>query len=139
MNIPTKGVIWGFYSVIIFSTVYLMLPMFQGSDKLFRNVLVPLAGLRESLLLRDALLLKKDLIASLPPERQIELRKLITYSFNTETPDDDDDDDAHDTRVEVSAANAKQMLWSKSPWRRKTNNTNSQSSDGQPNESTSLV
>ena len=91
-----------------------MLPMFQGSDKLFRNVLVPLAGLRESLLLRDALLLKKDLMASLPPERQIELRKLITYSFNTETPDDDDDDDAHDTRVEVSAANAKKMLlWSK--------------------------
>ena len=109
-----QGVIWGFYSVIIFSTVYLMLPMFQGSDKLFRNVLVPLAGLRESLLLRDALLLKKDLMASLPPERQIELRKLITYSFNTETPDDDDDDDAHDTRVEVSAANAKKMLlWSK--------------------------
>lgn len=112
--------------------------MFQGAEKLFRNVLVPLAGLRESLLLRDALLLKKDLMASLPPDRQAELRKLITYSFNTETPDDDDDDDAHDNRVEVSAANAKQMLWSKSPWRHKTN-TNSQDSGGHPNESTSLV
>ena len=116
-----------------------MLPMFQGAEKLFRNVLVPLAGLQESLLLRDALLLKKDLMASLPPDRQAELRKLITYSFNTETPDDDDDDDANDTRVEASAANAKQLLWSKSPWRRKTKTNTSQDSGGHPNESTSLV
>ena len=112
--------------------------MFQGSDKLFRNVLVPLAGLKESLLLRDAVLLKKDLMASLPPERQAELRKLITYSFNVDTPDNDDDADANDSRMEVNAENAKKMLWSTSPWGHKKTNTNTQDG-GPPNESTSLV
>ena len=34
----------GFYSLIIFTTVYLMLPMFRGADKVFRKILVPLAG-----------------------------------------------------------------------------------------------
>lgn len=41
------GKIPGFYTLIIFSTVYLMLPMFRGADKVFRKVLVPLAGLQE--------------------------------------------------------------------------------------------
>ena len=34
----------GFYSLVIFTTVYLMLPMFRGADKVFRKILVPLAG-----------------------------------------------------------------------------------------------
>ena len=118
-----------------------MLPMFQGSEKIFRNILVPLAGLKESLLLRDAVLLKKDLIASLPPERQLELRRLITYSFNTETPDDDDDDNAHDDRLEVTAENAKLVLsWASSPWSMKAKTRRiSQRQEGVANESTSLV
>ena len=150
------GRIWGFYTVVLFSTVYLMLPMFNGADKVFRNVLVPLAGLKESLLMRDAVLLKKDLMASLPPERQRELRKFITDSFNTETPDieDDDDDEAMDTRISISAENAKSLLvWGGNPWKRRSNaaaaatttsrknNDTTASGDQQepPNESTSLV
>ena len=45
------GWIPGFYSLIIFSSIYLMLPMFQGADKVFRKILVPLAGLDEMLML----------------------------------------------------------------------------------------
>jgi hypothetical protein len=41
------GRIPGFYTLIIFSTIYLMLPMFRGADKVFRKILVPLAGLQE--------------------------------------------------------------------------------------------
>ena len=110
-----------------------------GADKVFRSVLVPLAGLKESLLLRDAVMLKKDLMASLPPHRQSELRKLITYSFNIETPDDDAEDDATDDRLEVNAENAK-LLLSSSVWKRKSFKRRSQvESAGAPSESTSLV
>jgi hypothetical protein len=87
------------------------------------------------------------MMASLPPHRQVELRKLITYAFNTETPDDDDDNDnvqqaAHDGKMEFNKENAK-LLWvqSTSIWnpssRSKRNNL--QSADGPPTESTSLV
>jgi hypothetical protein len=41
------GRIPGFYTLIIFATIYLMLPMFRGADKVFRKILVPLAGLQE--------------------------------------------------------------------------------------------
>lgn len=49
MDISEKvlGRIPGFYTLIIFSTIYLMLPMFRGADKVFRKILVPLAGLQE--------------------------------------------------------------------------------------------
>jgi TB2/DP1, HVA22 family len=132
------GAIWGFYSLVLFTTVYLMLPMFQGADKVFRNILVPLAGLKESLLLRDALLLKKDLMANLPPNRQVELRKLITYAFNTETPDDDEGDHANDGRIEINKENAR-LLWSQSVWNRQKSKRHNVPPDGPPNESTSLV
>lgn len=139
------GRIWGFYTVVLFGTVYLMLPMFQGSEKIFRNILVPLAGLKESLLMRDAVLLKKDLMANLPEERQKQLRMLIADSFNIETPDIEDDDDAIDSRVSISADNAKSLLWGGNPWRRKcTFGNKRQSGDGgrdenAPNETTTLV
>ena len=38
------GWVPGFYTLAIFTTVYLMLPMFRGADKVFRKILVPLAG-----------------------------------------------------------------------------------------------
>ena len=63
------GWIPGFYTLFIFSTVYLMLPMFNGADKIFRKVLVPLAGLQEMLLLKDAIVIKKTLLKDLDPER----------------------------------------------------------------------
>jgi len=135
------GRIWGFYTVVIFSTVYLMLPMFQGSEKLFRNVLVPLAGLKESLLLRDAVMLKKQILDSLPADRQSEVRKLIAYSFDIETPDDEDDHDANDPRLSINHENAKAVLsWATSAWNPKIyRRKSSQQQGGTPNETTSLV
>jgi hypothetical protein len=88
--------------------------------------------------MRDAVMLKKELIASLPPDRQQELRKLITYSFSIETPDDDADDDANDSRVEFSTANAK-LMWSQSMWSRKWKKRFQRDSDAAPTETTSLV
>ncbi|OEU16043.1 hypothetical protein FRACYDRAFT_144853, partial [Fragilariopsis cylindrus CCMP1102] len=41
MDVLEKLIGWipGFYTLVIFSTIYLMLPMFQGSDKVFRTIL----------------------------------------------------------------------------------------------------
>lgn len=75
------GRIPGFYTLVIFSTVYLMLPMFQGADKLFRKVLVPLAGLQELLLLRDAILVKKKMLLDLHPERARAVRQAIAQFY----------------------------------------------------------
>ena len=67
----------GFYTLIIFTTIYLMLPMFRGADKVFRKVLVPLAGLQELLMLRDAMVIKKQMLKDLDPERASVLQKQI--------------------------------------------------------------
>lgn len=75
------GWIPGFYMLVIFTTVYLMLPMFQGADKLFRNVLVPLAGLQELLLLRDAIQVKKQMLLDLDPERARAVRQAIAKFY----------------------------------------------------------
>lgn len=80
----------GFYTLVILTTVYLMLPMFGGSEKLFRKVLVPLAGLREMLLMRDTLKIKKDMLAKLPPHRAEALKKAIAESFAGDNTGDDD-------------------------------------------------
>ena len=74
----------GFYTLVILATVYLMLPMIQGAEKVFRNVLVPIAGLKEMLLLRDAIMVKKTMMKDLPPERRAALRKLILECYEDE-------------------------------------------------------
>lgn len=83
------GWVPGFYTLVIFTTVYLMLPMFQGADKVFRNILVPAAGLRELLLLRDAIRVKKDMFKHLSPERAKSVRRAIAkfYEENDDTAD----------------------------------------------------
>jgi len=83
------GRIPGFYSLIIFTTVYLMLPMFQGADKVFRKILVPLAGLQELLLLRDAMAIKKRMLKDLDPERAAVLQKCIAKFFDGSSADSD--------------------------------------------------
>eukprot|EP00547_Thalassionema_nitzschioides_P007795 CAMPEP_0194222776 /NCGR_PEP_ID=MMETSP0156-20130528/33740_1 /TAXON_ID=33649 /ORGANISM="Thalassionema nitzschioides, Strain L26-B" /LENGTH=359 /DNA_ID=CAMNT_0038953703 /DNA_START=63 /DNA_END=1142 /DNA_ORIENTATION=+ len=60
------GGIPGFYSLILVATVYLFLPMFQGANVVFRRVLVPLTGQYEAMLLRDTLMLKREMEASIP-------------------------------------------------------------------------
>ncbi|KAL9190202.1 hypothetical protein ACHAXT_007413 [Thalassiosira profunda] len=76
------GRIPGFYTLIIFSTVYLMLPMFRGADKVFRKILVPLAGLQEMLLLRDSIQIKKQMLKDLPPDRAEIVSKSIAKFFD---------------------------------------------------------
>lgn len=65
-----------------------MLPMMGGADKVFRKILVPLAGLKEMLLLRDAISVKKTMLRDLDPERARAVRKAIAKFY------DDDDDSA---------------------------------------------
>jgi receptor expression-enhancing protein 5/6 len=78
------GWIPGFYTLIILATVYLFLPMFQGADKVFRKILVPLAGLHEMLMLRDAIQVKKRMLKDLDPERARVVRKAIAKFYGDE-------------------------------------------------------
>jgi hypothetical protein len=72
------------YTFVILITVYLMLPMFRGAEKVFRNILVPLAGLKEMLMLRDAYQIKKQMLKDLDPERAKLVGKSIAYIFGSE-------------------------------------------------------
>ena len=67
-----------------------MLPMIQGADKVFRKVLVPLAGLQEMLLLRDAVVIKKNMMRDLDPTRRAALRKAILQCYEDESSDQND-------------------------------------------------
>jgi hypothetical protein len=108
----------------------MMLPMFQGADKVFRKVLVPLAGLQEMLMLRDAIRIKKDMLKTLPPGRAKEVRKAIAKFYN----DDDDSAQPETLKLELKSGwssltmpNWSGMFGGKS------------SSDSEPSEKTSLV
>lgn len=92
------GRIPGFYTLIIMATVYLMLPMFGGADKVFRKVLVPLAGLQELLMLSDAIRVKRSMLKDLDPERARIVRKAIAKFYD----DDDDTADPENLKKEVS-------------------------------------
>jgi len=58
-----------------------MLPLFRGAEQVFRNILVPLAGLQELLVRKDAEKVKNDALKSLPPERRAVVMKEIAKSF----------------------------------------------------------
>ena len=79
----------GFYGLVILITVYLMLPMFRGAEKVFRNILVPLAGLKEMLMLRDAYKIKRQMLKDLDPERQALVSKSVALIFNDNNQDTD--------------------------------------------------
>ena len=89
------GRVPGFYTLVIFATVYLMLPMFRGADKIFRKILVPLAGLQELLILRDSIMIKKQMLKDLDPERAAVVRKSIAKFF-----DGDGSYDSYDPNTE---------------------------------------
>jgi len=61
------GQITGFYSLCLVATVYLFLPMFRGAEAVLRNVLVPLSGQYENMLLRDTWLLRREMEKKTPP------------------------------------------------------------------------
>jgi len=77
-----SGSILGFYYVILAATIYLMLPMFQGSEKVFRYVLVPLFGQHEMLILRDAKAIEKQLLRTISKKRVPSVRKAISDRFS---------------------------------------------------------
>lgn len=78
------GFIPGFYTLAIIATVYLMLPLFRGADTVFRSILVPMAGLQELLVRRDAEEIKRQAIADIPPEKRALVLKSIAESFEKE-------------------------------------------------------
>jgi len=78
----------GFYTLAIFTTIYLMLPMFRGADKVFRKVLVPLAGLQELLILRDTVMIKKQMLRDLEPERAKIVEQQVALMFGSSQSSD---------------------------------------------------
>ena len=46
-----------------------MLPIFEGSEAVFRSILVPMLGMREALLLKDSRKLARDMVKQLPKDR----------------------------------------------------------------------
>ena len=64
-----------------------MLPMIGGAEKIFRKILVPLFGMTELLMVRDAFLVKKNLLKDLQPERAQLVRQTIADFFKEETRD----------------------------------------------------
>lgn len=82
------GFIPGFYTICILVTVYLMLPMFRGSEQVFRRILVPIAGLQEMLVRKDADRIRTQALAELPPERRALVMKEIAASFEKGATED---------------------------------------------------
>lgn len=76
------GKVIGFYTVFLFTSVYLFLPIFNGSEKFFRNVLVPLAGQQEMLMLKDAFKIQRDILKRIPENRHEALSKKISDIFS---------------------------------------------------------
>ena len=80
----TAGAPLGLYTACLATTLYLMLPMFNGADVVFRSVLVPIAGQREALLLKDAKMLAKSMVKQLPASRHGEAGEAIAEAFLVE-------------------------------------------------------
>lgn len=76
------GEIKGFYSAILVATVYLFLPMFRGAEYVFRNVLVPLFGHYDALLLRDVHSVKMEMERKLPPDSRAAVMMKAAQLFN---------------------------------------------------------
>ena len=79
------GKVPGLYTVCLAVTLYLMLPIFEGSDAVFRQILVPLFRQREALLLKDAKVLAKNMVRQLPAGRHEEAGRAAAAAFLEET------------------------------------------------------
>ena len=71
----------GLYVMCLAASLYLMLPMFDGSTKVFRHVLVPLLGQHELLLLRDARYLAAELFKHVATDRVEQARQTAAQAF----------------------------------------------------------
>lgn len=78
------GQIRGFYSMNLVATVYLFLPMFRGAEYAFRNVLVPLFGHYDRLLLRDVHKVKVEMELKLSPDRKAAVMMKAAKLFHAE-------------------------------------------------------
>lgn len=75
------GKITGFYSLCLCATVYLFLPMFNGADAVFRNILAPLSGQYEAMLLRDVHILKVEILKKIPERKRDSFLKQAASLF----------------------------------------------------------
>ena len=75
------GQIPGFYSLCAITTVYLFLPMFNGSEVIFRRILVPLSGQYENMLLHDAYLVKQSMMQAIPIEHRERVFEKTAHIF----------------------------------------------------------
>ena len=87
------GQVPGFYTAVLFCTIYLMVPVFNGAEKVFRNVLVPLARQHEMLIYRDACIIKKEMMKKVPKGNNKSMRKKIAALFNEHSDDEEDDEE----------------------------------------------
>ena len=71
----------GLYVMCLAATMYLMLPMFDGSTLIFREVLIPILGCQELLYLRDARALAAQFVQKLPAHRQESARREAAKAF----------------------------------------------------------
>ena len=78
------GKLPGLYVCCLAAIFYLMLPLFDGSTAVFRNVLVPIFRQRESLLLKDAKRLARDMVNQLPANRHLEAGRAAAAVFMEE-------------------------------------------------------
>lgn len=67
------GEIRGFYSICLVATVWLFLPMFNGAESVFREILVPLTGQYENMILCDIQLVKMEIEAKMPEKSRSRL------------------------------------------------------------------
>ena len=72
MDITEDVLAWmpGFYSVMLAVTVWLLLPMFNGAEQVFRRALAPVFGLRSEMIQRDARILIAEVTSKLPEREQ---------------------------------------------------------------------
>mmetsp|Transcript_14343 Transcript_14343/g.30558 ORF Transcript_14343/g.30558 Transcript_14343/m.30558 type:complete len:195 (-) Transcript_14343:284-868(-) len=75
------GRVPGLYTLCLAVTFYLMLPIFDGSNAVFREILVPLFRQREALLLKDARKLAKNMVRQLPADRYSEAGNAAAAAF----------------------------------------------------------
>ena len=62
--------------------------MFRGAESVFRNVLVPLTGQYEHMLLRDALLVRREMERCVTKGRIRDLRAKVAELFLMETKEE---------------------------------------------------
>ena len=75
------GKVPGLYTLCLAVTLYLMLPIFDGSTAVFREILVPLFRQREALLVKDARKLAKNMIRQLPVSRHSAASQAASKAF----------------------------------------------------------